>query len=350
MNPIKYTRILFVAGLAVLISGCGASRQASTAAPERVFAEPAAGDSPQSRYISAYSQIAVEERRRSGVPASITLAQGMLESGNGLSELAVRGNNHFGIKCHDWKGQKIYFDDDRKGECFRKYRSPEESFRDHSDFLRYRDRYKFLFDFNVTDYRSWAYGLKKAGYATDPAYPQKLISLVETYGLDRFDKPSRHDRKPADNAASADGMSDADVAVPQPPAELEAPVPVSDRRGKAVSISLTRQLYSQNKVPFVYSAEGETYSEIAGRYNLFRKEILRYNDLAQDEVLMPGTVVYLQPKKSRAAKHVDKYVAEGGETVRDISQRYAVRLKNLLRLNGMDADRELLEGEMINLR
>ena len=346
----KFSRCFHILAAFLAISGCGTASRTMSPSSAESLAQTFTEDSPQHRYIRQYAGIAVRERARSGVPASITLAQGMLESGNGQSELAVRGNNHFGIKCHDWNGQRLYFDDDRKGECFRKYRSAEESFRDHSDFLRYRDRYKFLFDFNVTDYESWAYGLKKAGYATDPAYPSKLIRLVEDYGLDRFDKPSRHDRKPADKAASADGMSDADVAVPQPPAELEAPVPVSDRRGKAVSISLTRQLYSQNKVPFVYSAEGETYSEIAGRYNLFRKEILRYNDLAQDEVLMPGTVVYLQPKKSRAAKHVDKYVAEGGETVRDISQRYAVRLKNLLRLNGMDADCELLEGEMINLR
>ena len=137
--------------------------------------------SPQEKYIEQFATLAVEEMYRSGVPASITLAQGLLESRYGLSELAVKGNNHFGIKCHNnWDGKRMYYDDDRKGECFRKYPSPEQSFRDHSDFLRYRDRYKFLFDYRITDYKSWANGLKKAGYATDPAYPKKLINLIET--------------------------------------------------------------------------------------------------------------------------------------------------------------------------
>ena len=136
--------------------------------------------SPQEIYIEQFATLAVEEMYRSGVPASITLAQGLLESRYGLSELAVKGNNHFGIKCHNnWTGKKIYYDDDAKGECFRKYPSPEQSYRDHSDFLRYRDRYKFLFDLDITDYKGWAYGLRKAGYATDPAYPTKLIRLIE---------------------------------------------------------------------------------------------------------------------------------------------------------------------------
>ena len=140
------------------------------------------GRSPQEIYIDQFASLAVEEMYRTGVPASITLAQGLLESRYGLSELAVKGNNHFGIKCHNnWKGKKMYYDDDRRGECFRKYPSPEQSYRDHSDFLRYRDRYKFLFDYKITDYKAWARGLKKAGYATDPAYPSKLINLIEEY-------------------------------------------------------------------------------------------------------------------------------------------------------------------------
>ena len=311
-----------------LLAGCGA---VSGTMGTPGAATSSSADSPQLRYIEQYSGIAVSERKRSGVPASITLAQGMLESGNGRSELAVKGNNHFGIKCHDWNGRKMYFDDDRRGECFRKYRTVEESFRDHSDFLRYRDRYKFLFDFNVTDYESWAYGLKKAGYATDPAYPSKLIRLIEDYDLDRFDKASYG-------------------KVPATPAELETPRPLSDRQGRTMHLSLTRQLYSQNGVPFVYSVEGETYADIARYYNLFHGEILRFNDLSGDRDLLPGTVVYLQPKKSFAAKQVDKYVAEGGEQLRDIAQRYAVKMKSLMKLNGMEEPRELREGEMILLR
>ena len=165
------------------------------------FANPSADKSPQTRYVEKYSLLAVDEMYRSGVPASITLAQGLLESRYGLSELATTGNNHFGIKCHnDWQGGKVYHDDDRKGECFRKYDSPEQSFRDHSDFLRYRDRYKFLFDLEVNDYKGWAYGLKKAGYATDPAYPAKLIKLIEDYRLYMYDiAPSDYGSYEADD-------------------------------------------------------------------------------------------------------------------------------------------------------
>ena len=142
----------------------------------------ASADSAQEKYIAKYADIAVAEMQRTGVPASITLAQGLLESGAGLSTLATKGNNHFGIKCHnDWTGKRMYHDDDRKGECFRVYKSAEDSFRDHSDFLRYYDRYKSLFDLDPKDYRAWAKGLKKAGYATDPAYAAKLVKTIEDY-------------------------------------------------------------------------------------------------------------------------------------------------------------------------
>ena len=136
---------------------------------------------PQDDYIRKYAPVAVREMYRSGVPASITLAQGLLESRYGQSDLAVKGNNHFGIKCHDWTGKKMYYDDDWRGECFRVYGTADESFSDHSDFLRYRDRYKSLFNNDVTDYKAWAHGLKKAGYATDPAYPSKLIKLIRHF-------------------------------------------------------------------------------------------------------------------------------------------------------------------------
>ena len=340
-----------------------------------VVAETAeAAESPQEEYIEQWYRVAVSEMYRSGVPASITLAQGLLESGYGRSELAVRANNHFGIKCHDWRGQKVYFDDDRKGECFRKYPHAEASFRDHSDFLRYRDRYKFLFDLDPSDYKGWAYGLKKAGYATDPSYPRKLIGLIETYSLDRFDgytlsdletgygpagkaermarreerRMAREARRAARQARKA-GMS-TPSGIPEAPALIETPVPVDAGEFEKFSFSMSRQLYSQNGVPFVYSVEGETYADIARYYNLFHGEILRFNDLSGDRDLLPGTVVYLQPKKSFAAKQVDKYVAEGGEQLRDIAQRYAVKMKSLMKLNGMEEPRELREGEMILLR
>ncbi len=303
--------------------------------------------SPQVVYIEKYADLAVEEMYRSGVPASITLAQGLLESGYGRSELAVKGNNHFGIKCHNtWTGKKMYYDDDRKGECFRVYKSPEESFRDHSDFLRYRDRYRFLFDLDPTDYKGWANGLKKAGYATDPAYPRKLINLIEEYDLDRFDKMSRREMR--SKKKSDRGHVDERPASPN---SIEQPQPLDGKAKEVFHLSLSRQMYSLNGVPFVRTTAGETYKSIAASNNLFFKEILKYNDLVQDQTLYPGTVVYLQPKKNRAAKGLEKHIVEeDDETLWDIAQRYGVRLKKLCKRNGMTADRKLVEGEVIKLR
>ena len=337
-----------------------------------------ADSTPQEEYIEKWYRVAVSEMYRSGVPASITLAQGLLESGSGQSELAVYANNHFGIKCHDWKGQKAYFDDDRKGECFRKYPHAEASFQDHSDFLRYRDRYKSLFDLDRSDYRGWAYGLKKAGYATDPAYPRKLVEIIERYGLDRYDSYSLSDIDTAynvrdtgsDKAARAARRAERKLAkearraarqarkaglstpsgLPESPVLMEAPVPVEKGEYEEFSFSMSRQMYSQNNVPFVYSVEGETYSSIARTYNLFIGEILRFNDVESDAELKPGTVVYLQAKKGRAARLVDKYVAEGGETLWEISQRFAVKLSALEKMNGMDASYLIRPEDTIVLR
>ena len=355
--------------------------------------------SPQTVYIEHFSTLAVEEMYRSGVPASITLAQGLLESRYGLSELAVKGNNHFGIKCHsNWNGGKMYHDDDRKGECFRMYSSPEESFRDHSDFLRYRDRYKFLFDLEPTDYKGWAHGLKKAGYATDPAYPQKLIKLIEDYSLHEYDtkpaswaygqdvpsseemhrlerdiaaqkkaeseerkmtkeekKQAREEKKEEKKAEKARKKAEKEKKHsgerPESPNSIEQARPLTADQREIFHFALTRQMYSLNGVPFVYAADGETYESIAASYNLFMKEILKYNDLQESQTLYPGTIVYLQAKKKQAPAGLDKHIVEeGNETLREISQRYAVRLENLCKMNAMSADRRLAEGEVILLR
>ncbi len=331
--------------------------------------------SPQEAYVRKYAALAVEEMYRSGVPASITLAQGLLESRNGLSELAVKGNNHFGIKCHNWNGKKMYHDDDRKGECFRVYKSPEESFRDHSDFLRYRDRYKFLFDLDPTDYKGWAHGLKKAGYATDPAYPKKLIRLIEEYDLHQYDtkpaswafagkvgdrkaakaeeKMSREEMKAAKKAERAmkRAMRIQKDTRPQSPNSIEQAKPLSGEQRETFHFVMSRQAYSLNGVPFVISSEGETYASIADANNLFLKEILKFNDLRQEQTLYPGTVVYLQAKKKQAAAGLEKHVVEGyAETLWDISQRYAVKLDHLCRMNGIHADKLLRDGEVIVLR
>ena len=296
-------------------------------------------------YINRFDDIAVSEMYRSGIPASITLAQGLLESGAGLSQLAVKSNNHFGIKCHNgWQGGRVYHDDDAKGECFRKYDDPEESYRDHSDFLRYRDRYKFLFEFEITDYKSWAHGLKKAGYATDPKYPSKLINLIETYKLYKYDTS-----KPAKSASSQSGKKAA-VTPPPPPSQLEQVVRVDVSKRETFHFSLSREMYSQNGIVFIYAAEGETYESIARANGLFVGELLKFNDLKGNPELNAGTVVYLQKKKKSAAKGVEMHVVEKGETLRGISQRYAVRVKDLCRINGLNNPDQIKANDILRLR
>ena len=308
---------------------------------------------PQERYITRYAPIAVNEMYRTGVPASITLAQGIIESSSGLSTLATNGNNHFGIKCHNsWNGRTMKADDDRKAECFRVYDTAEESFRDHSDFLRYRDRYKFLFDFQTEDYKSWAYGLKQAGYATDPSYAAKLIKCVEDYGLSRFDRMTVEE-------AAAQGGQESEMPVetavpeeiPESPLKIEAGEVYSGAEGEEYRFSLSRTLYSRNGVPFVYAVDGETYASLAKRYHLLEREILRFNDVSKGALLQAGDPVYLEPKKSHTVKGLDKYiVGEEGESFHAICQRFAVKEKSVRKLNGLSSGYVPREGDEILLR
>jgi hypothetical protein len=310
------------------------------------------GRTPQDRYVARYAGIAVNEMYRSGVPASITLAQGIIESRSGLSALAVDGNNHFGIKCHNsWNGRTMRADDERKNECFRVYDSAEESFRDHSDFLRYLDRYKFLFDFPTTDYKSWAYGLKQAGYATDPSYADKLIRCVEDYGLFRFDRMTVEEvLAEAGKEAERPAELEADT-VPESPLKIESGEIYSGAAGEEYRFSLSRTLYSRNGVPFVYAVEGETYATLAKRYHLFLKEILKFNDLTDGAELHAGDIVYLEPKKAQTVRGLDKYiVGEEGESFHTICQRFAVREKAILKLNGLPAGYQPKEGDELLLR
>ena len=335
--------------------------------------------SPQELYVRKYAEIAVREMYRSGVPASITLAQGILESRYGLSALAAEGHNHFGIKCHkDWTGKSMKVDDDAPGECFRVYDADEDSFRDHSDFLRYRDRYKFLFDYPVTDYKAWANGLKKAGYATDPAYPAKLIKNIEDYGLAKYDlmKPSdfsesspetvsqepasQPQQKPSKKASAKKATKKNAVHESEPEPEVLPESPLQMAEAEQVSeaesretfhFAMSRPVYRQNGVPFIYSREGESYASIAEDFNLFPKEILRINDLDASVALAPGTVVYLQMKKAQTRKGLDKYIVEtDGENLRDICQRFAVREQSIMKINGFDSGHTLREGDTILLR
>lgn len=299
-------------------------------------------------YISRFSSIAVDEMYRSGVPASITLAQGMLESGYGDSYLTKQANNHFGIKCHsDWNGERVYYDDDKKGECFRKYSIAEDSFHDHSDFLRYKSRYAFLFDFEITDYRSWAYGLKKAGYATDPSYPAKLIDIIEKYGLSRFDTVTV-----ADDSLSKGGIA-LTRQLPATPTELEQPGRFKGEGRKGTfPVFLGREVLQINGIPFIYAREGETYRSIAKLYKFFPGELASFND--DDDpgrCLDGGQMVYLHRKAKQAAKGQEKHICSYGDNLRNISQKYGIRLKNLMKLNGIsDANLVLNEDQTLILR
>ena len=292
-------------------------------------------------YIQKYKDIAVSEMYRSGIPASITLSQGLLESSAGLSQLALKSNNHFGIKCHNgWQGGRVYHDDDAKGECFRKYDNPHQSYRDHSDFLRYRDRYKFLFDYEVTDYKSWAHGLKKAGYATDPAYPGKLISIIELYGLSQYDVVAP--------PATSDHV--APRTIPAPPSQIDQVQRLKKSSKEVFRFSLTREVFSVNGVPFIYANSGETYESIAKSYGLFYAELLKFNDLSGKPVLHEGAVVYLQKKKKYAAKGLDMHVVEKGETLRGICQKYGVRMGSVRKLNGLTTTSVIKENDILKLR
>lgn len=295
----------------------------------------AAGITPQQKYIEKWASVAQQEMQRSGVPASITLAQGLLESNSGQSELASRSNNHFGIKCHsDWKGGKVMHDAETGKECFRAYKSADESFRDHSDFLRYQDRYKSLFELDPTDYKGWAQGLKKAGYATDPLYPAKLIRIIEDNKLYVFDS----------------GV--APSSIPPTPKTLEEPKRLPVKYKEEFSFPMTRPVYSINDVPCVYALAGETYESIALANNLFVKEILYFNDLKEAQPLNVGETVYLAPKKSASAKGVEKYVVGPDESVslRDVSQRFGVKLSSLRKLNKSLKSESIPSGTTILLR
>ena len=275
----------------------------------------------QEDYVSEYRDIAIREMKQFGIPASITLAQGLLESGSGTSYLAVKANNHFGIKCHqDWHGKKVYRDDDKKNECFRAYKHAEASFRDHSHFLSNRSRYAFLFDEDPTDYKAWARGLKKAGYATNKRYADLLIDLIERYELHKFDDPSyKHVRKQAPLAA-------------------------------VNSVSSFKTYLSPNRVKYVIAKEGEDIYDIAIKTQRWPGELLRYNELTEKDRVAPGQIIYLQPKRKKAAKDLTSYVVKQGDTMYSIAQKFAVRTDHLRRKNGIADDEEPKPGTLLKLR
>ncbi|MDQ3073102.1 MAG: LysM peptidoglycan-binding domain-containing protein [Bacteroidota bacterium] len=271
-------------------------------------------------YIATYKDLAIKEMHRARIPASITLAQGLLESGYGNSYLAREANNHFGIKCKsDWTGKSVKADDDALQECFRAYDNVEDSYRDHSDFLVNGPRYQFLFKLDINDYKGWANGLKEAGYATNPKYADLLIGLIEKYELFNYGKSK--------GAIADKGSNDNDV---HEPAEA-VPGPAE-----------------HNGIPIHVVKKGDDIESIARSRELMPWEVRKYNDLEKDEDLLPGTILYLKPKHRKGK--VDYHIVQEGENMYYISQLHAVKLKFLYKMNLMASGEEPVSGEKVYLR
>jgi LysM repeat protein len=275
-------------------------------------------------YVEEWWPVAVENMQAHGIPASISLAQGILESAAGTSELSRKSNNHFGIKCHkDWTGKKVYYDDDAPGECFRQYNDPADSWADHSTFLTSRERYASLFDLKSDDYEGWAHGLKKAGYATNPKYAELLIKLIRDYALDDYD---RYDNR---QLASARGR--------RKPGAPDTP-------GPAVS----SEVFWFNRIPTVLAHDGEYPKDISARQDVPLVRLCDYNDFEPDYALTEGEKVYLKPKRRKAAEKV--HLTKAGESLRDIAQQHGVLLDVLARRNLVTEGFVPAAGQPIYLR
>ena len=283
-------------------------------------------------YIRTYKDIAIKKQKEYKIPASITLAQGILESGSGNSNLARKANNHFGIKCHKgWAGKKYRMDDDTKNECFRKYKKPEDSYKDHSKFLTQRGRYSFLFEYKTTDYKSWAIGLKKAGYATNPKYPQLLIKIIERHNLDKYDKGSRGKTKKSKNSASI------------------ATVSISQFK-QVDTWSSGRKIYKNNGKKLIIIEKGDTFNGLADEFEVYAWQFRSYNDLKKGHMLMIGEIIYLEKKKRKANKKYKYHIVKSGETMHSISQLFGIKLNRLYKINNLPKRIQVEKGAKLKLR
>jgi hypothetical protein len=266
-------------------------------------------------YIGRYSEMAVDQMKKHRIPASITLAQGLLESGAGRSELSRKSNNHFGIKCgSSWRGKTVRHDDDARNECFRVYKHPRESYEDHSLFLTRGARYAFLFKLSITDYKGWARGLKKAGYATDPSYANRLITIIEDYELYKYDRKGRGGK-------------------------VSSAVP-----------ALQHQVYLSNDMAYIIARNGDTFRSLAGETGISWRKLIKYNDLHKEYTLVDGDIIYLCRKNKKAAKAHTVHIVRDGDSMHSISQMYGIRLKNLYKMNRKDSDYIPEIGQELRLR
>lgn len=297
----------------------------------------ATGGDPQKRYtrsqyIDLWKDEAIKQMREHDIPASITLAQAILESGDGNGELARKANNHFGIKCHDWTGDKSYHDDDKRNECFRKYDEASHSFEDHSLFLK-RSRYSFLYELQITDYKAWAKGLKKAGYATNPKYPALLIRIIEENNLAQYDELGLNKKyKTRDTPIASEKPSSA------------------SRDEVVVSVGRQQTIYrSDNNIKYVISESDQSLERLAEELNLGNWQLRKYNDLESGDRIDKGERIYIQPKRNKSKNH-ETHIVATGETLHSISQIYGVKIKKILKHSNLPEGYKVKPGDTLKLK
>jgi hypothetical protein len=297
-----------------------------------IFSLPIVANSSTNRvsreeYIEAYKDLALKEMKRVGIPASITLAQGILESDCGNSRLARKSNNHFGIKCHsDWKGKKVYHDDDKRNECFRSYKKVYDSYIDHSEFLVGKSRYASLFELKTTDYKGWAKGLKKAGYATDPHYARRLIKIIEESRLYELDRNGDW-TQPVSSQSQRRNVDD---------------FVIDPYNSHAVKYN--------NGVKYITLEEGDTFEAISEEFGFRDWEVFHYNDIPETADIDEYKYLYVEAKRRRAHKNHEYHVVKEGETLQWIAHKYGMKLRNLRRFNGLDENQTVEAGDRLNLR
>lgn len=295
-------------------------------------------------YIELFKGIAIGQMVKYKIPASITLSQGLLESGAGKSELTTKSNNHFGIKCHkDWKGESVKANDDLPNECFRKYKKAEESYEDHSRFLVDKSRYKFLFELNITDYKGWAKGLQKAGYATDIAYANKLIKIIEDYELYELDKPHKEEKK-----TDKDKQNKKEK-------EKERKTKTNKNKEKAKTSDQNKRIYKHipyktGGLVYIEAKKGDTFESLSDEFGFTVKDLCKFNEVPEDFPIQPGDKIYFQKKKSKADKPYYEHVVQIGESMHSISQLYGIKVGNLVKMNKLNSEYIPTEGDVLRLR
>jgi hypothetical protein len=290
-------------------------------------------------YIEKFKDLAVAEMQRTGVPASITLAQGIHETGAGTSRLVLASNNHFGIKCKsEWKGESVSHDDDAKGECFRKYADPADSYRDHSDFLKNRPFYTSLFSLDPLDYEAWAYGLKKAGYATNPKYPQILIKLIRDYNLQDYSLVALNKKTSGGTTWTASTLKT------ESEANAKAEFPVEKL---AVKKQYPAGVFQINDTKVIYVEKGTSFLRVAGEYNLSLTRLFEFNEMKPQDIAAEDLLIFLQRKRKTGANAF--HIVAPGETLADIAQSEGIRKESLLEYNHLTEGMQPASGEKLYL-